>query len=77
LSFSKKHGVRTFIAGMQSPYEMQQFMSLSDAVVVAYDPSIYCDSKTDKLEGYTYQAVISKLLGITPVNGELPVSLKK
>ena len=66
---------RTLVAGMQSPYEMRQFLELTDAALVAYDPSIYCDSETNKLVGFAYDAVISALLGKIEINGELPVSL--
>ncbi|MCF6194376.1 MAG: glycoside hydrolase family 3 protein [Kangiellaceae bacterium] len=72
---SRKLNKKTLVAGMQSPYEMRQFLEFTDAALVAYDPSIYCDSDTNKLVGYAYDAVISVLLGKVKINGELPVSL--
>ncbi len=75
LTYAQSQGINTFVAGMQSPYEMQQFMNLSDAILVAYDPSIYCDKKANKLVGYTYEAVIKALLGVVKMNAKLPVTL--
>jgi len=75
LELSKKLKKSSLVAGMQSPYEMRQFIELSDAILVAYDPSIYCDRETNKLVGYAYEAVISTLLGATKATGVLPVSL--
>jgi len=72
---AKAFNKKTLVAGMQSPYELRQFLALTDAALVAYDPSIYCDSATSKLVGFAYEAVISALLGKIKISGELPVSL--
>ena len=75
LSFAKKLNKKIVIAGMQSPYEMRQFIDIADVVLVAYDASIYQQPKTEKLIGVTYDAAIRVFLGTDTARGQLPVSL--
>lgn len=72
---AKRENKKSIVVGMQSPYEMRQFMNDANVILVAYDASIYENSKTKEYVGVTYNASVKALLGINEINGVLPVSL--
>lgn len=76
LAFANQRNKNTLVAGMQSPYEMRQFMNKSNSILVAYDASIYFDSKTKTHSGITYDAIVSTILGAEKIRGQLPVLLE-
>ena len=66
---------KVILFAMQSPYEIRDFQQYSDAIVVAYDPSIYKKLDTQELTGETYSAAVSVLFGDQPFKGHLPVRM--
>lgn len=76
LASANRASLPILVAGMQSPYEMRRFIAFSDSVLTVYDASIYKDSSTGQLEGVTYEAMISSILGVNPIRGVLPVRLE-
>ena len=66
---------KVILFAMQSPYEIRDFQKYSDAIVVAYDPSIYKNLDTQELAGATYSAAVSVLFGDQPFKGHLPVRM--
>jgi len=75
LKLAKENEKSVIVLAMQSPYEMRPFTELADAILVAYDPSIYRDKNNGQLVGETYAAVISALFDLKTAKGHLPVTL--
>jgi beta-N-acetylhexosaminidase len=77
LSFAQEQNKKSIVVGMQSPYEMRQFLTFSDAILVAYDASIYEDKVTQEYVGVTYLVAVNALLGVQKIHGVLPVTLSR
>jgi beta-N-acetylhexosaminidase len=75
LSFAKTHNKSTVFISLRAPYDIAQFGNYAQAILASYAYNIDVD-KNEVVSGPAFSALAKVLLGQSPANGVLPVTIK-
>ena len=76
LSFAKDNNKNTVFISLRAPYDIAEFGNYAHAVLASYAYNIDVD-KNDVVSGPAFTALAKVLLGQSPANGVLPVTIKQ
>jgi len=76
LSFAKANNKNTVFISLRAPYDIAEFGNYAQAVLASYAYNIDVD-KNDVVSGPAFTALAKVLLGQSPANGVLPITIKQ